>query len=101
MSVAMLRMVVLGGEQEIPDDEQVVSDRFLTRKSIPTRQIPCFLNGLLTLVARLYAKWYGKPLADALESRRPLGLNGQFITFGRLFPLSFNYFHDLHFADSS
>jgi hypothetical protein len=28
-------------------------------------------------------------------------LNGQSITFGRLFPLSFNHFHDLHFADSS
>lgn len=81
MSVAMLWMVVLGGEQEISDDEQLVRDRLLTRKSTPTRQISCFLNGLLTVVGRL--------------------LNGQSITFGRLFPLSFNHFHDLHFADSS
>lgn len=81
MAVAMLWMVTLGGEQEISSDEQLIGDRLLARKSTPTRQISCFLNGLLTVVARL--------------------LKGQPITLGRLFPLSFNHFHDLHFADSS
>ncbi len=81
MAVAMLWMVTLGGEQEIFPHEPVISDRYVTHESTPTPQISCFLNGLLTIVARL--------------------LKGQSIALGRLFPLSFSHFNDLHFADSS
>lgn len=81
MAVAMLWMLTLGGEQEISSNEQLIGDRSLALESTPTHQISCFLNGLLTVVARL--------------------LNGQPVTLGRLFPLSFNHFNDLHFADSS
>ena len=81
MSVAMLWMVTLGGEQELASDETLVSDRTLSSESTPTRQISCFLNGLLTLVARL--------------------LNGQSIAFDRLFPLPLSYFSDSDFSNSS
>lgn len=46
-----------------------------------TRQVSCFLNGLLTVLARL--------------------LNGQSIPLGRLHPQSFNYFNDFAFSNSS
>ena len=61
MAVATLWMVTLGGEE-------------ITSSS-------CFLNGLLTVIARL--------------------LNGQSITLGRLLPIFFNHFSDFAFSDSS
>ncbi len=81
MAVAMLWMVTLGGEQEISSHDELIGDRPLPPESTPTRQISCFLNGLLTVVARL--------------------LNGQSIALGRLLPFSFNHFSDLAFSDSS
>jgi hypothetical protein len=81
MAVALLWMVTLGGEPEISSNEPVISDRFSSSQSTPTRQISCFLNGLLTVVAQL--------------------LNGQSIGFGRLFPLPLSYFNDLAFSNSS
>ena len=80
MAVALLWMVTLGGEQEILSDG-LISVRSEPRQLTPARQISCFLNGLLTVVARL--------------------LNGQSLFLGRLFPLSFNHFSDLSFSDSS
>lgn len=81
MAVAMLWMVTLGGEQEISSHDELIGDRAFLPESTPTRQISCFLNGLLTVVARL--------------------LNGQSIALGRLLPFSFNHFSDLAFSDSS
>lgn len=81
MSVAMLWMVTLGGEEEISSNKPSIDDRVFPSESTPTRQISCFLNGLLTVVARL--------------------LNGQSIAFGRLFPLSFSNFSDFVFLNSS
>jgi len=79
MAVAMLSIVTLGGEQEFIDDETLVSDRTLSQSFAPS--VSCFLNGLLTVIAQL--------------------LNGQSISFGRLFPLPLSYFSNLHFSDSS
>ncbi len=81
MAVAMLWMVTLGGEQEISSHDELISDRALAFNPTPTRQISCFLNGLLTVVARL--------------------LNCQSVALGRLLPFSFNHFIDLAFSDSS
>lgn len=83
MAVAMLWMVTLGGEQEISshENDELIGVRTLASESTPTRQISCFLNGLLTVVARL--------------------LNCQSVALGRLFPFSFNHFSDLAFSDSS
>lgn len=81
MAVSMLWMVTLGGEQEVSDDEFLISDRSSASFPIPTPTLSCFLNGLLTVIAQL--------------------LNGQPISFGRLFPLSLNHFSDLHFSNSS
>ena len=80
MAVALLWILTLGGEQEILSDG-LISVRCEPHQLTPTRQISCFLNGLLTVVARL--------------------LNGQSLFLGRLFPLSFNRFSDLSFSDSS
>ena len=80
MAVALLWMVTLGGEQEILSDG-LISVRSDPSQLPPARQISCFLNGLLTVVARL--------------------LNGQPLFLGRLFPSSFNRFSDLSFSDSS
>ncbi len=52
-AIAMLWMVTLGGEQEISSNEKLIGDRASPSESTPTRQISCFLNGLLTVVARL------------------------------------------------
>ncbi len=79
ISVAMLWMVTLGGEQEVGDRESLISDRSSSSQSTPT--LSCFLNGLLTVVAQL--------------------LKGESLTFGRLFPLPFSHFNDLAFANSS
>ena len=79
MSVAMLWILTIGGEQEISQDETLISDRTLSQSFTPS--ISCFLHGLLTIVAQL--------------------LNGQSISFGRLFPLPLSHFNDLTFANSS
>ena len=95
MAVATLWMVTLGGE-EITSSDEGISDRQQLVESIPIsegssaefnstagepRHISCFLNGLLTVIARL--------------------LNGQSISLGRLRLFSFNHFSDLAFEDSS
>ena len=41
MSVAMLWMITLGGEQEISDDEQLVSGRTSCSQSISTPILSC------------------------------------------------------------
>ena len=79
MSVAMLWILTIGGEQEISQDETLISDRTLSQSFTPS--ISCFLHGLLTIVAQL--------------------LNGQSISFGRLFPLPLSHFNNLTFANSS
>ena len=81
MSVAMLWMLTLGGEQEISHDESLISDRYSASFPISTPSLSCFINGLLTVIAQL--------------------LNGQSISFGRLFPLPLNHFSDLAFSNSS
>jgi hypothetical protein len=81
MSVAMLWMLTLGGEQEFFHEQSLISDRSSASFSISTPSLSCFINGLLTVIAQL--------------------LNGQSISFGRLFPLPFNHFIDLHFSNSS
>jgi hypothetical protein len=57
--------------------------------STTNRSLSCFVNGLLTVVAQLYAKRY------------PLGLNAQSLSFGRLFPSPLNHFSNLAFSNSS
>jgi hypothetical protein len=79
ISVAMLWILTIGGEEEISQDETLISDRTLSQSFTPS--ISCFLHGLLTIVAQL--------------------LNGQSISFGRLFPLPLSHFNDLAFANSS
>jgi hypothetical protein len=81
MSVAMLWMLTLGGEQEIARDKSLVSDRSSGPFLISTAHLSCFVNGLLTVIAQL--------------------LNGQSISFGRLFPLPLNYFSNLALSNSS
>ena len=81
MAVALLWMLTLGREQENFQDDELISDESKLPQLTPTRQISCFLNGLLTVVARL--------------------LNNQSLPLGCLFPLSFNHFSDLTFSDSS
>ncbi len=95
MAVATLWMVTLGGE-EITSSDELIGDRRQLFESAPIsegssaefkapacepRQISCFLNGLLTVIARL--------------------LKGQSLPLGRLLPFSFNHFSDLAFPDSS
>ena len=53
MSVAMLWMVTLGGEQEISNDESLISDRHSTSSPTSTPTLSCFVNGLLTVLAQL------------------------------------------------
>jgi hypothetical protein len=62
-------------------EQSLISDRSSASFSISTPNLSCFINGLLTVIAQL--------------------LNGQSISFGRLFPLPFNHFIDLHFSNSS
>ena len=81
MSVAMLWMVTLGGEEEISSNEQLIYDRTVLCKTTTNSSLSCFVNGLLTVVAQL--------------------LNGQSLLFGRLFPLPLNHFNDLAFSNSS
>lgn len=81
MSVAMLWMLTLGGEQENSHERSLISARSLPSKLTTNRSLSCFVNGLLTVVAQL--------------------LKGQSLSFGRLFPSPFNHFNDLSFANSS
>ncbi|MDJ0633464.1 MAG: transposase [Xenococcaceae cyanobacterium MO_188.B29] len=81
MAVALLWMVTLGGESETQSDEELISDSEQSSSTNSTRQVSCFLNGLLTVVAQL--------------------LNGQSLTLGRLLPIPFSHFKDLAFEDSS
>ncbi len=81
MSVAMLWMLTLGGEEEISHDESLISDRSSASFPISTPSLSCFVNGLLTVIAQL--------------------LNGQSLTLGRLFPMPLNHFSNLAFSNSS
>ena len=81
MAVAMLWMVTLGGEQEVSDDEPLISDRDSLSQPSSAYSLSCFVNGLLTIVAQL--------------------LMGKSLTFGSLFPLPLSHFNDLAFANSS
>lgn len=81
MAVAMLWIVTLGGEEEISHDESLISDRSSGSFSTSVPTLSCFLNGLLTILAQL--------------------LNGQTLSFGRLFPLPLSHFNDLIPANSS
>lgn len=81
MAVALLWMVTLGGESEAQSDDPLIFDSEKSPCPSPTRQISCFLNGLLTILARL--------------------LSGQSITLGRLFTIPFSYSGTLVVCDSS
>lgn len=81
MAVALLWTITLGGEPEAQSHDQLISEKEPSPSMIPIRQISCFLNGLLTILARL--------------------LMGLPITFGRLFPLSFNHPSHSFISDSS
>ncbi len=81
MAVALLWTITLGGEQETQSHDQLMSDSVQSPPITPIRQISCFLNGLLTILARL--------------------LLGQPITLGRLFPLPFNHPSYSFSSDSS
>ena len=82
MSVAMLWILTIGGEQEMNDGEQLIENfsKPSLASTFSSPSLSCFVNGLLTLVAQL--------------------LNGQSISFGRLFPLPLSHFSDLAFSDS-
>ncbi|MEM9275485.1 MAG: transposase [Cyanobacteria bacterium P01_F01_bin.143] len=81
MAVALLWTITLGGEQEAQSHEKLISDSEQSTSALPLRHLSCFLNGLLTILARLLM---GKP-----------------ITFGRLFPLPFNHPSHSFISDSS
>ena len=81
MAVALLWTITLGGEQEAQSHEKLIFDSEQSTSALPLRQLSCFLNGLLTILARLLM---GKP-----------------ITFGRLFPLPFNDPSHSFISDSS
>ena len=84
MAVALLWMVTLGGDEQTQSHEPLNSSNSQstsTTSTTPTRQISCFLNGLLTILGRL--------------------LNGYSITLGRLFPCPFPHSTDSLLIDSS
>ncbi len=81
MAVALLWAITLGGEQEAQSHEEFISDSEQSTSMIPIRQLSCFLNGLLTILARL--------------------LMGLPIAFGLLFPLPFNHPSHSFISDSS
>ena len=56
MAVPMLWMVTLGGEQEVFDNELLIGDRLPLSQPSSATSLSCFVNGLLTIVAQLYAK---------------------------------------------
>ena len=53
MSVALLWTITLGGEQEARAHDQLISEKKQLPSMVPIRQISCFLNGLLTILAQL------------------------------------------------
>ena len=79
MAVALLWMVTLGGESDTQSDKSLSGKE--ERAISPSRQVSCFLNGLLTVVARL--------------------LMGKSVTLGCLLPNSLNPFRHLSFSNSS
>ena len=81
MALALLWTITLGGEQEAESDSELFSEKEQSPSMIPIRQLSCFLNGLLTILARL--------------------LMGQPIALGRLFPLPFNHPSHSFLSDSS
>ncbi len=81
MAVALLWTITLGSEQEAESEREVIANGSESLSMIPLRQISCFLNGLLTILAQL--------------------LMGQPITLGRLFPLPFNHPSHSFISDSS
>ncbi len=81
MAVALLWTITLGGELEAESEGELISDGSESPSMNSLRQISCFLNGLLTILARL--------------------LMGLPIAFGRLFPLSFNHPSYSFISDSS
>jgi hypothetical protein len=81
MAVAMLSMITLGDERPSQSVEPLISQQQKSHQPNPARQLSCFLNGLLTVVARL--------------------LTGQSVTLDCLLPNSLNHFSDLIFSNSS
>ena len=81
MAVALLWTITLGSEQEAESEREVIANGSESLSMIPLRQISCFLNGLLTILAQL--------------------LMGQPINLGRLFPLPFNHPSHSFISDSS
>lgn len=79
ISVAMLWIVTIGGEREIADEEDSISDRSLSSSNTPT--LSCFVTGFLTILEQL--------------------LNGNSLSFSRLFPLPLSYFNNLAPSNSS
>ena len=81
ISVAMLWMVTLGGEQEISHEKSLISDRSSLNSITSTPTLSCFVRGLLTVVVQL--------------------LNGQSLSLGRLSPIGFNRFRHCALLNSS
>ncbi|MEL7521984.1 MAG: transposase [Cyanobacteria bacterium J06553_1] len=81
MSVAMLWLVTLGGEQEMSLTKKKTNGSSNSDLITSTPILSCFVQGSLTLIAQL--------------------LNGQSLSFGRLFPININRFQRLRFANSS
>ena len=81
MSVAMLWIVTLGGEQERFGSSQKINHSSDSNLITPTPILSCFVQGSLTLIAQL--------------------LNGQPLSFGRLFPIHTNRFHCFPLSNSS
>ncbi len=81
MAVALLWAITLGGEQEAQSHDEFISEKEPSTSMTSIRHISCFLNGLLTILARL--------------------LMGLPIAFGLLLPLSFNNPSHSFISDSS
>ena len=81
MSVAMLWILTLGGEQEISHQKSLISERESAKSITSTPTLSCFVRGLLTVLAQL--------------------LNGQSLAFGRLFPFDINRFRHSACLNSS
>jgi len=81
MSVALLWMLALGGESHSQSERPLSERQDKFPPPCTTRQLSCFLNGLLTVVARL--------------------LTGQSVTLDCLLPHSLNPFNYFILSDSS
>ena len=81
ISVAMLWILTLGGEQSNCDNQSPILDRSSINSNTSTPTLSCFVHGLLTLVAQL--------------------LNGQSLSFGYLSPFDINRFHHPALLNSS